>query len=217
MLAEGILVRFGGNAGKREQSMAVGYYADYLVEPETCGMNSTTKQLVRSLSGFTNPERADAQVIFAGGASSFEYHFPMMAAAEGATGIEISAEVCSEYPNCKIDYRSDISLWVENSLVGVFHSPGDMGHRRGRFTPSWVPLNWTQYGFLVKWRIDMKGCWVNDKKIAVHPNYKDLKLSELNEIRVRIGVDKKAKHKGGVNIFGKYFGDFDQDIVLKWI
>ena len=156
--------------------MAVGYYADYLVEPETCGMNSTTKQLVRSLSGFTNPERADAQVIFAGGASSFEYHFPMMAAAEGATGIEISAEVCSEYPNCKIDYRSDISLWVENSLVGVFHSPGDMGHRRGRFTPSWVPLNWTQYGFLVKWRIDMKGCWVNDKKIAVHPNYLDLKI-----------------------------------------
>jgi len=32
---------------------------------------------------------------------------------------------------------------------------------------------------------------------------------------VRIGVKEDAKNIGGVNIFGKTFGDYEQDIIMK--
>ncbi|MER9545553.1 transcriptional regulator, partial [Mesorhizobium sp. M0437] len=34
-------------------------------------------------------------------------------------------------------------------------------------------------------------------------------------IRVRIGVKDDAKRPGGINIFGKGFGNYDQDILLR--
>ena len=34
-------------------------------------------------------------------------------------------------------------------------------------------------------------------------------------IRLRIAVKDDAKHPGGVNIFGRGFGNYDQDIVLR--
>ena len=48
----------------------------------------------------------------------------------------------------------------------------------------------------------------------------DVKLQHLDleshrSIRLRIGVKKDARHPGGVNIFGKGFGNYDQDIILR--
>ena len=45
-------------------------------------------------------------------------------------------------------------------------------------------------------------------------------LSALNllghhSIRVRIGVRETAAHPGGINIFGRGFGNYDQDVVLR--
>ena len=31
----------------------------------------------------------------------------------------------------------------------------------------------------------------------------------------RIGVKPEARHPGGINIFGRGFGNYDQDIVLR--
>jgi len=92
-----------------------------------------------------------------------------------------------------------------------------MGGRRGRFTPSWVAVDWTQYGFLVKWRIDDTGCFLNDIKVKNTTVYKDFNIKEKSDIRVRIGVASDAINKGGFNLFGKHYGDFEQDLVLKWL
>jgi len=78
-------------------------------------------------------------------------------------------------------------------------------------------LSSAQYGFLVKWRIDDQGCFVNDEKVKNSPVYKDLKIEEKSDLRIRIGVAPNAKNKGGLNLFGKHYGDFEQDIVLKWL
>ena len=48
----------------------------------------------------------------------------------------------------------------------------------------------------------------------------DVTLDKLDvdahrSVRLRIGVKKDAVHPGGVNIFGKGFGNYDQDIVLR--
>jgi predicted transcriptional regulator len=32
---------------------------------------------------------------------------------------------------------------------------------------------------------------------------------------MRIGIDENASHPGGVNIFGRGFGNYDQDIVMR--
>ncbi len=40
-------------------------------------------------------------------------------------------------------------------------------------------------------------------------------LSQHHSIRMRIGIDERADHPGGVNIFGKGFGNYDQDIVMR--
>jgi predicted transcriptional regulator len=43
----------------------------------------------------------------------------------------------------------------------------------------------------------------------------DLELNDHRSIRVRIGVKDDARHPGGLNIFGRGFGNQDQDIILR--
>ena len=43
----------------------------------------------------------------------------------------------------------------------------------------------------------------------------DDSTSQHHSIRMRIGIDAKAEHPGGVNIFGRGFGNYDQDIVMR--
>ena len=43
----------------------------------------------------------------------------------------------------------------------------------------------------------------------------DLKLMDSPFISVRIGVKPDARHVGGINLFGRKFGNYEQDIVLR--
>ena len=43
----------------------------------------------------------------------------------------------------------------------------------------------------------------------------DLDIPKHHSIRMKIGIDAKAEHPGGVNIFGRGFGNYDQDIVMR--
>ena len=43
----------------------------------------------------------------------------------------------------------------------------------------------------------------------------DLKLSEHHSIKVKLGIKDDAQNVGGMNIFGRGFGNYDQDIVLR--
>ena len=43
----------------------------------------------------------------------------------------------------------------------------------------------------------------------------DLDLSNHHSIRLRIAVKPDAKHPGGINIFGRGFGNYDQDIIMR--
>ena len=52
---------------------------------------------------------------------------------------------------------------------------------------------------------------VSDRTLA------DLELDSHRSIRVRIGVQDNARHPGGINIFGRGFGNHDQDIVMRLV
>ena len=42
----------------------------------------------------------------------------------------------------------------------------------------------------------------------------DLKLGEKPFVDLKIGVKDDAEHVGGMNLFGKNFGDYNQAIVM---
>ena len=80
------------------------------------------------------------------------------------------------------------------------------------------PRRWTlrgsQYGMLKTWRVARDGTYVDGVKISP-VSLKDLDIPNHHSIRLRIGVKENAKYPGGVNIFGRGFGNYDQDIVLR--
>ena len=43
----------------------------------------------------------------------------------------------------------------------------------------------------------------------------DFNIEDNDFISVKIGIKENAKNIGGISIFGKSFGDYPQDIIMK--
>lgn len=164
---------------------------------------------------FLDPDRMKAGLIwFTRG--FVEYQFPNNAklSKNEIESMEFSMELSSEVPGTSADWPSDITVGVNGQDVGTWTSPGDFGDKRGVYTPDWWKLKGSQYGKLKGWRINSSGTYVDGVKISP-VSLKDLDLEKHHSIRLRIGVKADAKHPGGINIFGRGFGNYDQDIVLR--
>ena len=72
--------------------------------------------------------------------------------------------------------------------------------------PRWWKLEGSQYGALTQWHISSKGTFMGAKKLS-SVTLAQLRLAEHHSIRLRIGIDDDAAHPGGVNIFGRGFGN----------
>ena len=123
-------------------------------------------------------------------------------------------ELSSEVPGTAANWPSDITVSVNHIDIGTWTSPGDFGDKRGVYTPAWWKLKGSQYGMLKSWRVTSDGTYVDGVKISP-VSLKDLDLGNHKSIRLRIGVRDDARHPGGVNIFGRGFGNYDQDIVMR--
>ena len=88
-----------------------------------------------------------------------------------------------------------------------------MGARRGRLNPPGLPDGSTQYGFWITWVVDRGGCWIGEERVG-DTTIDQLLLMEEPFIKVRLGNRKDARYVGGFNLFGKHFGDYDQDLVM---
>lgn len=123
-------------------------------------------------------------------------------------------ELCSEAPNFDNDWPSDITLWINDVEIGTWTSPGDFGDRRGKLNPDWW-IDWaTQYGLLKTWRVDKERTTIDMDKVS-DVSLADLALEGRHHLKLRIGIKSDALHKGGINLFGRQFGDYPQDIVMK--
>jgi predicted transcriptional regulator len=123
-------------------------------------------------------------------------------------------ELCSEDHEFKMDFPSDITLWVNGLEAGTWTCPSDFGGRRGKLNPDWWPDKNTQYGSLKTWKITEQGCYLEDERSSVHV-LDEFALGKREYISVRIGIKDDAVNKGGLNLFGEGFGDFSQNIVMK--
>ena len=216
-----ILIRFETEARRRdndlvEVSMPLGLFTSAEVSVP-CGLCSTTGiiGLLDVPDSFLDPSRVQAALAWFG-RGHVEYKFPNNAKLLGSTVemIEFSMELSSEVPGTNLNWPSDITLWVNDVQTGTWTSPGDYGDKRGVYTPAWWKLKGSQYGKLKTWRIASSGTFVDGVRLS-EVTIDDVQLSQHHSIRMRIGIDERADHPGGVNIFGKGFGNYDQDIVMR--
>jgi predicted transcriptional regulator len=197
--------------------MPVGLFTSYKVSAP-CGLCSRDGIIgyLDVPSTFYSPDRIKAALVwFEKG--YVEYKFPNNALylEQGRLKrLELSMEVSSEVPGTNEKWPSDISLWINEAEIGTWTSPGDFGDRRGKFTPPFWKLEGSQYGLLTTWEVSAEGTFINHRQVS-KTSLEDLRIGDHHSIKVKILVAEKASHVGGINIFGKGFGDYDQDILLK--
>ncbi|MFZ4453939.1 ArsR/SmtB family transcription factor [Salibacterium aidingense] len=196
-----------------EIDMPIGHYVNCEASP-TCGVAGANGQLLvneNEPGEFFSPERMEAQLIWLR-KGFLEYRFPYKIPENAEVeSIEISGEICSEAPNYDLDWPSDITFWINGIELGTWTSPGDFGNRRGKYTPSLWSSNSTQYGIRKVWKIDHQGTLLDDHPLSEASLF-DLDLQNRHPLSVKIGIKKEAVHQGGLNLFGKHFGDFDQNL-----
>ena len=199
-----------------EVSMPLGLYTSCNASAP-CGLCSTEKiiGLLDVPDFFLDPERMKAALLWFG-RGYVEYQFPNNAKLTNASveRLEFSMELSSEVPGTSAEWPSDITLWVDSVQVGTWTSPGDYGDKRGVYTPHWWKLKGSQYGKLKTWTVGASGSFIDGVRIS-DVTIDDLRLADHHSIRMRIGIHDEARHPGGVNIFGRGFGNYDQDIVMR--
>lgn len=198
-----------------DMTMPVGGYSDFSVEP-TCGLASAAGLIgyLDDPNSFYEPDRLHAQLIWF--RSGFvEYRFPNRVP-RGAPilSIQLTAEVCSEAPLNDPDWPSDISVWINGVHIGQWTCPGDFGGTRGRLTPSWWEDKDSQFGVLKRWRIRDAGTSIDGLALS-QVTLDSLGLRSGEPIAVRIGVRPEAANVGGLNLFGREFGNYPEDIGLR--
>ncbi len=204
------------SANTIEVAMPLGLYTSCEVSAP-CGLCSVDGiiGLLDVPDTFLDPDRMRAGLVwFTRG--FLEYQFPNNAklANSRVDSLEFSLELSSEVPGTAADWPSDITVAVNGVDIGTWTSPGDFGDKRGVYTPDWWKLKGSQYGKLKTWRVSAEGSFVDGVKISP-VSLKDLDVENHRSVRLRIGVKDDAKHPGGVNIFGRGFGNYDQDIVMR--
>jgi predicted transcriptional regulator len=205
------------NVEIKELSMPIGMFSDCSIKP-SCGLvgKEGTIGNIDDPQSFYLPERAEAQLIWLSKDGYIEYRFPSGGDTGGALkSISVSAELCSEAWGYDEKWKSDITLSINGHTVGTWTSPGDFGETKGSLTPVW----WhgvTQYGMLTEWTVDDTGSFINGERVS-DVTLGRLQLNKNEPIVVRFAVRPDAENCGGMNVFGRQFGNHPQDIKLSFV
>jgi len=197
-----------------ETSIPIGQYTNYEITPP-CGL-ATSEDFIGVNDHpkyFMDPKRMDAQILwFTQG--FIEYQVPNLLEESQLEMLEISLEIASEFPFSNNNWPSDITFYLNGKELGTWTSSGDFSDVRGKNNPSWYPDNLNQYGLLKTIRIMAHGTYMEGEPLS-DVRITDFPLSETQLWTLRVEVKEDAKNVGGCTIYGKNFGNHDQDINLK--
>ena len=201
---------------EQNYEMPIGNFTDINIK-SPCGIAGKYSGIGEydEISTFYLPNRHKAELLwFSDG--DITYKFPnTIKDPSNVNSIEFSLEICSETLYSRNDWPSDITFWINDKEITTWTSPGDFGGRRGKYTPDYWFINSTQYGILKNIKIDKNGIYLDNNLISNNLTLDDINLMNSNSIDFKIGIKPDAVHKGGINIFGKNFGDHDQAIIMK--
>jgi Predicted transcriptional regulator len=196
----------------------VGNFTEYKVFP-TCGIATRTALIgeVDEPRYFDDPETKEAGILwFTKG--YVEYRLPnYLKKNQTLEELQISMEISSEAPGVCSNWPSDIYFSINGKDLGYWTSPGDFGgDTHGIFTPDWWDEHWNSYGLLKLLTITHEGTYVDGGKIS-DANIDSLAIDSESTIKFRIAVPDTAANVGGATLFGKGFGNYNQDIKVRAI
>lgn len=195
--------------------LSIGHFTDFQVTP-TCGL-ATVHEVVGKIDEprfFMDSKRVDASLLWFN-EGYVEYKIPnLLQENECPKLLEVSFELASEFPLSNNIWPSDISIYINNKRVAVYTSPGNFSDTRGHYTPAWWNDQFSQYGQLKHVRVNTIDTGIDGEsysKISID----DLELNEAPFITLRLAVEPDAINKGGLTLFGKGFGNYDQNIIIR--
>ena len=195
--------------------LKVGHFSDYKVYP-TCGLASSTAIIgaVDDARYFAHPDRYNADILwFTKG--YVEYVIPnFIPFSQKIDQITLSFEICSEAPGVNDIWPSDISFYLNDKKIAMWTSPGDFGDVRGIFTPDWWFPNYNQYGLLKILVINKSGTFIDGLQVS-DVSIRDFSLDYKSTLKFKFAVEDDSEHIGGLTIFGKSFGNYNQDINVR--
>lgn len=218
--AEDVFLALNTSRNKKEKQslsidMPIGNYFDFRIHP-TCGMinNDSYIEACDDVKAFYSPNRCTAQLIwFQKG--FIEYRFPNHFLNNLTPSyLSFSLELCSEAPGYRNNWPSDITFSLNDRELLTYTSPGDFGGRHGKLTPAWWTEGNTQFGLLKNISIDKYGVSLDGIRQTEKLTIDSLNLYDQLYISFKIEIKEDAKHIGGINIFGKSYGDYPQNIVM---
>lgn len=203
------------NVNVYETEIGVGQYASYEAFP-TCGL-ATAEHIIGVEDDprfFASPERVGACILWLGH-GYVEYLLPnFLEPRQQAVELQISMELSSEAPGSSDDWPSDIVFSLNGVEVCMWTSPGDFGRSRGIYNPAWWDRNWNQYGLYKLLSINREGTFIDGGKRS------DVTLEDVNirpgaNLVLRISAPRDAENAGGLTLYGRHFGNYDQDIRVR--
>lgn len=204
------------NNHAKEISIGIGHYSNYEILP-TC-LLATKDGIIGELDDiryFSYPQHYDAGFLCFGH-GYLEYSLPnLLDVEEEPVELQISFEVASEAPGFNDNYPSDIYFQFNGIDLGYWTSPGDFGERKGYLNPSWYPSAFNQYGLLKILIINQTGTYIDGNTKISNVTIEQLGMKYQSKLDFRIGSPETARHPGGVSLFGKGFGNYNQDIIFK--
>lgn len=195
--------------------MPIGMFTSCNIFPP-CGMNGADKPIetVDHVSSFFSPERVKAENLwFDRGFLGYDFPLPP-SPKKTPSSISFSFEVCSETGGYNNNWQSDITVKINGKEVATFTSPGDFGGTRGKYTPAYWPVHCTQFGLLKKITVNSRGVFVDNTQLHQKLTFDDLDILGKSSVKFEVGVKDDSKYRGGINLFGRNFGDFQQAIVM---
>lgn len=198
-----------------QDDIQVGHYTGFEVSP-TCGLAGLDAGIGKfdDPRSFVDPNHFNAAMLWFS-AGYVEYMIPnRLEEKQTPKMLEISMELASEFPYSNNVWPSDIGFSINGVKVGTWTCPGNFSDTRGFYTPQWWHDDLSQYGLLKHLRISESETSI-DGQVLSQVGLDDLKLREKDFIVLRIIASKEETHSGGVTIFGRGFGNYDQNIFVS--
>ena len=210
-----------------EIDVAIGTYCDYSVI-STCGLASKDGMIGEydEPKYFAYPERTNAALLWFS-TGYVEYLIPnLIAEGERLVELQFVFEIASEAPGYMEHYPSDVYFWLNGICLGSITIAGERNDRRGLFTPDWWDRKLGQYGYIQILSISEAGVSMNGYDIyPIDPEtgkerrltLKDFRINGRSDLKFKFSVPENTKNRGGLNLFGKGFGDYNRGITCKFI
>jgi predicted transcriptional regulator len=198
--------------------MPVGHYsAIELKGPSLLASQSGILASQEDSSRFFHPDRMEADLLFMRD-GEVQYLFPYnLPVEQRILRLELSVEACGEVARPPVPHW--VILSINNLVFDAVPLPMRASGQESHHMPAWFPHELPAAGYLLNWRLSHHQALFNDRKAGKF-NLSDLELRLMRPIQVGLRVlamDETGQMCGGMALYGRNFGRFDQDLRMRII